>query len=242
MTAHPDATAEAASKHIAVGGAAQMDTGEELKSEAAPMDEGAAADSAMCGAGTRSADLQTLEAAQAAVATGAPAASHACVQRLAQRLHAAALGWGRVFAGAAADGALSGSASRSAQRGRGAGGWMRVKLKVVGKGACESGAAVCMCECSVCSGPGSADLAGGVRDAGRCGCADVAQGRVVGFVTTAVSPRMAGWVGGQAVLSEDAVGAQREGVVDGGGAVPWQARLYVVNPYAASCRRSVVMF
>jgi len=65
---------------------------------------------------------------------------------------------------------------------------------------------------------------------------------VVGFVTTAVSPAMVGWVGGLAVVSVAAVGGAVEAGSDGaGGAASWQQRLYIINPYAAARRRRVAV-
>lgn len=200
---------------------------------AAPTDAATAACGSLAGSDRQlersedAARLRTVDGAHAAVAKGAPRASWKCMRVLVGRLHAAVRGWDVTLGAAAASRRESGTET--------AGGWMRVRLRVAAKGACESGAAVCLCDCTECLNGAGVD---GGPGSGCCG--EPGRGVVIGFITTTVSPAMAGWGGGLATVSAAAVGAAADGASSG--AASWLQRLYIINPYAASTRRPVAVF
>lgn len=176
----------------------------------------------------------SLNDVSVAVARGAKGASHACLQVVAERLHAAVQGWERAF------GQRLGAAEAGPPAAR-AGGWLQVVLRVIGKGSCEQGAAVCLCACATCADRGASSGEAGTGKAGNgtdaCACVGSGDGRVVGFVTSAACPALGGWVGGRATLSAAAVGAARgEGLE-----AAWRRCLYILNPYAPACRRRVAV-
>eukprot|EP00892_Ulva_mutabilis_P000152 jgi/Ulvmu1/10137/UM006_0091.1 len=205
-------------------------------------------DAATTSAAAEAGVLCTLRNAHAAIAADAPVASQACVQRLAERLHAAVCGWEAVFGRGSRDGHGGVSEARGRHADAGDWQWRQVVLRVRGKGSCEEGAAVCLSLCST-TGSGSSVAAGANRGGGEkagCGGESSAEGRVIGFVTSAADPAVGGWAGGRAVVSlaqtcRDAGGDAE--AVDGEMPVTrewnWRGHLYVLNPYSPTCRRSV---
>jgi hypothetical protein len=138
----------------------------------------------------------------------------------------------------AALGALRSEACMTGMHARGHA-WLQVELRVAGKGACESGAAVVVQRCP--EGCEDVSAPAGVAACGvRSLCREHAA--VVGFVTSAFSPDIHGFVGGRACVSmheaPEEAAASTTGQLDPPGLL---GRVFIVNPYSVGTLRHVLV-